>query len=62
MHDFPLRQDAWKRENKGDSKRGIEEVESVVPKTLDERKRKAMLSAVRAAVNKSRESLDSQNE
>ena len=39
-----------------------EQVENAAPETLDERQRKAMLSAVRAAVNNSRESLESQNE
>lgn len=39
-----------------------EEVEPKVPGRLDENRRKAMLSAVRAAVNRSRESLESQNE
>lgn len=36
-----------------------EEVDTKKPGHLDERKRKAMLSAVRAAVNRSRESLES---
>lgn len=39
-----------------------ESVEAATPEKLDESKRKQMLSAVRAAVNKSRESLESQNE
>jgi hypothetical protein len=39
-----------------------EEVDPTPPKRLDERRRRAMLSAVRAAVNRSRESLESQTE
>jgi len=39
-----------------------EEVDSSTPDTLDERQRKAMLSAVRAAVHRSREILESQTE
>ena len=39
-----------------------EEVESSPPDQLDDQRRKAMLSAVRAAVNRSRESLESQSE
>ena len=37
-----------------------EEVDTTPPERLDEPRRRAMLSAVRAAVNRSRESLDSQ--
>ena len=39
-----------------------EEVDPTPPERLDERRRRAMLSAVRAAVNRSRESLESQTE
>ena len=39
-----------------------EDVDTSTPDRLDDKRRKAMLSAVRAAVNKSRESLESQNE
>jgi hypothetical protein len=39
-----------------------EEIDPIPPDRLDEQRRRAMLSAVRAAVNRSRESLDSQTE
>jgi hypothetical protein len=39
-----------------------EKVDSNPPGQLDDQRRKAMLSAVRAAVNRSRENLDSQSE
>ena len=39
-----------------------EHVQATAPETLDTDQRRAMLSAVRAAVNKSREILESQNE
>ena len=38
------------------------EVDPMTPDRLDEKKRKAMLSAVRAAVNRSRESLESHSD
>jgi hypothetical protein len=37
-------------------------IEAAAPEKLDEAKRRQMLSAVRAAVNKSREILESRNE
>ena len=39
-----------------------EDVDPTPPERLDEQRRRAMLSAVRAAVNRSRESLESQTE
>jgi hypothetical protein len=39
-----------------------EEIDPTPPERLDEQRRRAMLSAVRAAVNRSREILDSQTE
>ena len=39
-----------------------DEIESETPDRLDERQRRAMLSAVRAAVHRSREILDSKSE
>ena len=39
-----------------------EEVDSTPPARLDEQRRRAMLSAVRAAVHRSRESLEQQSE
>jgi vacuolar-type H+-ATPase subunit H len=39
-----------------------EVIEAAAPEKLDEAKRRQMLSAVRAAVNKSREILESRNE
>jgi hypothetical protein len=39
-----------------------EEVDPTPPDRLDDQRRRAMLSAVRAAVNRSRESLESQTE
>jgi hypothetical protein len=39
-----------------------EQVDPTPPDRLDEQRRRAMLSAVRAAVNRSRESLESQTE
>jgi hypothetical protein len=39
-----------------------EEVDPTPPEDLDQQRRRAMLSAVRAAVNRSRETLESQSE